>query len=182
MKNLRLFSDLESRPTARFFSDFDREFDKLFNLYTPRKMNSEDWERLEGNFTPTFDLLDRDSHYVMSFDVPGVKKGDVKVEVNDGILTVEGERKFEHREGDYVERRSGHFKRMVRLPDGVEYDDVEANFEDGVLSVAIPKAEKSRPKKITISEGKKTGVWSRLLGLGQTSKEASTERDNIEAG
>lgn len=164
MKNLTLFNSLDRRP-SNFFTDFDRDFDRLFDFYSPG--------RLERSFTPSFDLLDKESHYVMSFDIPGVKKEDVKIEVNDGVLSVEGERKFEHSEGDYVERRSGHFKRMVKLPEGVEEENVEARFEDGVLSIAFPKAQKSHPKKIAIKDGEKTGVWSRLLGTGQTEKQAS---------
>lgn len=172
MKNLTLFNNLDRRP-GRVFSDFDRDFERLFDFYSPSRIENDKRVGLAGSFAPSFDLLDKESHYVMSFDIPGVKKDDVKIEVNDGVLSVEGERKFEHREGDYVERRSGHFKRMVQLPDGVEEENVEARFEDGVLSIALPKSKKTHPKTIAIKEGEKSGVWSRLLGSGQSNEKSS---------
>lgn len=169
MKNLTLFNHLDRRP-GRVFSDFDRDFERLFDLYSPSRIENDSRVGLERSFAPSFDLLDKESHYVMSFDIPGVKQEDVNIEVSDGILSVEGERKFEHREGDYVERKTGQFKRMVQLPEGVEEDNVEAHFENGVLSVALPKAQKTQPKKVTIKQGDKSGVWSRLLGSSPKEK------------
>lgn len=178
MKNLTLFNSLNRHP-SRFFTDFDRDLERLFDLYSPSRFDTDQQSVFDESFSPSLDMLDKDSHYLMSLDIPGVKKGDIKIEVNDGVLSIEGERKFERKEGDYLERRSGHFKRMVKLPEGVEEDSVQAHFEDGVLSIAVPKAEKSRPKEISIQDGKRNGVWSRLLGLGQTSKEHEQEGEAI---
>ncbi|EEB99176.1 hypothetical protein MPER_01195, partial [Moniliophthora perniciosa FA553] len=91
-----------------------------------------------------------------TFELPGLKKGDVQIDVHDGRLTISGESKIseEHERDGYAvrERRYGKFSRTLRLPQGVKEEEIKASLENGVLSVIFPKAAKEdAPKRITIS-------------------------------
>lgn len=87
-------------------------------------------------------------------ELPGVRPDDVNVTLENGILTISGEKKFqqEQSEGDYrlFERRYGRFERAFRLPQNVIQDDVRATYQDGVLTVRLPKTEESKPRRIQI--------------------------------
>jgi HSP20 family protein len=89
--------------------------------------------------------------------LPGVSEGDVKIELDENVLTISGERKSAHKEtkeGYYrVERAYGSFSRTLTLPEGVDADSISANFDRGVLEVQIPKPEQRKPRKVEISVG-----------------------------
>ena len=120
------------------------------------------------SYTPACDIEELDTHYVVSFDLPGVKKEDVKIELRDGNqLVVSGERKSEHQDDEAnrisVERYSGSFMRVFTLPTSVDSEKIETNYENGVLQIGIPKTDAAKPKQIEIKEGKGRLV-NRLLG------------------
>ena len=106
---------------------------------------------------PAMDLVEEGEEYVLRADLPGLSEDDVKIELDDNVLTVSGERKFEHeqRQGSYyrVERASGSFRRSLTLPDGVDPEAVKATFERGVLEVHVPKPEQRKPRKVAITVG-----------------------------
>jgi HSP20 family protein len=106
---------------------------------------------------PAMDLVETDEDFVLRADLPGLAEGDVNVELEDNVLTISGERKSEHEEkneGYYrVERASGAFSRSLTLPEGVNADSIEAQFDKGVLEVRIPKPEERKPRKVAISVG-----------------------------
>jgi HSP20 family protein len=91
---------------------------------------------------------------VVTVEVPGVKADDLDITLEDGLLTIQGERQFtsESSEQQYhrVERRYGSFRRSITLPSQVKADAIEASFDNGVLEVVVPKAEEAKPKKITV--------------------------------
>ena len=93
-------------------------------------------------WTLAIDLVERDDRYVLRADVPGIKPEDVRIEVDDDVLTVsaEHEESEEERQDSYVrrERRHGSFTRSITLPKGVGADDIEATCKDGVLEVSFP--------------------------------------------
>ena len=124
-------------------------------------------------FTPRADLEETKTHYLVTMDLPGVSKDDVKIELHQNTLIVSGEKKSETKKSEegyrYVERRSGSFRRTFTLPDTVDAKGVEANCHDGVLEIAIPKSEKAQPQQIKINEGK-SGVFSKLLGTDNKNK------------
>jgi HSP20 family protein len=103
------------------------------------------------------DLVETAEHLVLRADLPGLDRDDVSIEVKDGTLTVSGERKAEHEEkseGFYrVERAHGAFARSLTLPRGVDADAIDADFEQGVLEVRIPKPAESKPHRIAIGNG-----------------------------
>lgn len=109
-----------------------------------------------GDWSPPMDISEDDDEYTITADLPEVKKDQVKVTLDDGLLTIRGERehKEEKRKKKYhrVERSYGKYVRSFRLPDEVESDKIDANFEDGVLTVHLPKGEeaKTREKEIAI--------------------------------
>jgi HSP20 family protein len=103
-------------------------------------------------FTPAADVLETEDAYLVEVELPGVKKGDVTVEVSGQRLVVRGERRAEERKG-ILRRRgrvTGTFAYEVDFPGEVDVDHVEAELSDGVLSVRVPKAGKERPRTITV--------------------------------
>lgn len=138
-----------------------RAIDRLFYDLMSNEMGSaQQW-----SFSPACDVEETDSHYLVSFDLPGVRKEDVKIELKENQLMVSGERKSDKRDNagrHIVERFHGSFQRLFTLPSTVDTDKVEAGYQDGVLRIAIPKAEAAKPRQIKISDGK-TGFFGKLL-------------------
>lgn len=107
-----------------------------------------------GNWAPAVDLREEENHYLLQADMPGMKKDEIEVNVENNVLTIRGERRFEaevkketyHR----IERAYGKFTRSFTLPSRVQADAIKATYKDGILEVLIPKAEESKPKKISI--------------------------------
>jgi HSP20 family protein len=127
-----------------FSQDFDRLFGSLFD-------NS---ARQVQRWVPAMDLVEADDHFVLKADLPGLAEDDVAIEVQDNVLTVSGSREAEHErkeKGWYrLERSYGSFSRSITLPDGVDAEKVEANFDRGVLEIRIPKPEERKPRRISI--------------------------------
>jgi HSP20 family protein len=134
-----------ARRLETFQSDIDRVFDAFFGA---RPANG------AGQWVPAMDLAETDDHLVLKADLPGLDKDDVEIEVSDGVLTISGERKTEHteREDGYhrVERAYGSFSRSLSLPDGIDAEQVKADFDKGVLEVRIPKPAERRPHRVQI--------------------------------
>ena len=122
--------------------------------------------RTSTSFMPTCDIEDTESHYLMSFDLPGIKKEDIHIELRDSQLVVWGERKEEQeerRKNRYRSERSyGSFSRTFALPPGVKSEQIESHFQDGVLRLAVPKIQASHGTQIKIGEGK-SSFWDRML-------------------
>ena len=113
-------------------------------------------------WVPAMDLVETDDHFVLRADLPGLGEGDVNIEVNDNVLTVSGERKYEHeakKDGFYrLERGTGQFTRSLTLPEGIDADAIAASFDKGVLEVRVPKPEQRKPRRVEISVGSGTGA------------------------
>jgi HSP20 family protein len=112
------------------------------------------WGERETGWAPAVDMIDRKDEIVLRADLPGLAEKDIEVTVQDGSLTIRGERKEEKEEKkeDYYccERRYGLFARTLPLPAGVEADKVKATFKNGVLEVSMPKAKEAKGKKIEV--------------------------------
>jgi HSP20 family protein len=135
-----------SRELDPFRSDIDRVFDAFFGA-RPGNGGARRW-------TPAMDLVETDEHLVLKADLPGLEKDDVNIEIKDDVLTISGERKAHHeeRKDGYhrVERAYGGFSRSLSLPQGVDADKVQADFDKGVLEVRIPKPAERRPHRVQI--------------------------------
>jgi HSP20 family protein len=107
-----------------------------------------------ADWTPSVDISETESEYQIKAEIPDVKKEDVKVTVEDGVLTIQGERKQEKEEKGKkfhrIERSYGSFVRTFSLPDVIEEEKVKAEFKDGVLNLHLPKSEKAKPKAIEV--------------------------------
>ena len=105
-------------------------------------------------WAPLVDITEDDKEYLIKVELPEIKKEDVKVTVENGTLTISGERKFEKEEKDKkyhrVERAYGSFVRSFALPEGTDGSKVSADYKDGVLKVHLPKSEQVRPKSIEV--------------------------------
>jgi len=116
--------------------------------------------RTEKSWIPNADVWETESEVVYAFDLPGIPEDKISVELDDGALTVGGEREREAKvEGERYyrfERRFGSFTRTVGLPQGVTENDVTAKYENGVLEVHVRKPEQPKPRKIEIGVGPKT--------------------------
>lgn len=142
------------RPSTQPISNLRREMDRIFNELIPFNWRLEEPEMGISSWTPRTDMMENDDEYVIQVDLPGMAKDHIDINVHDNMLTIEGERHEESREegSGYLrsERSFGAFKRSFSLPSHVVGDKVKASFKNGVLTVHLPKAEKSKRKKVTI--------------------------------
>ena len=110
-----------------------------------------------AEWAPVVDVQETDKEYLVKAELPEVKKEDVKVTINDGVLSIEGERRLEKEEKNKKfhrqERSYGKFVRSFDLPADADHEKIAADFKDGVLSVHIAKAETAKPKSIEVKVG-----------------------------
>lgn len=110
-----------------------------------------------ADWVPSVDISETDTEYLIKAELPEVKKEDVKVTLQDGVLTIQGERKQEKEEKGKkfhrVERSYGSFVRSFTLPDYVDDAKVKAEFKEGILNLHLPKSEKAKPKAIEVRVG-----------------------------
>ena len=113
----------------------------------------------QESWLPAVDVFDTKDAVVLKAELAGMDPDDIEIEVEDNVLTIKGERTLEDKvdEERYyrVERRFGSFQRSLALPQGVKADDIQAGYEDGILTVRVPKAEEEKPQRIEI-KAKKT--------------------------
>lgn len=110
-------------------------------------------------FVPATDVTVSDGDLVLTMDVPGLSDQDLSIELQDGYLTVRGERRQLQAEGAHLahrERTFGRFERRVKVPDGIEPDAITASLTDGVLSLIVPKPDRMKPKAISIATSGET--------------------------
>jgi len=134
------------------------EMNQLFTRAFGQERPSQGGERGGGRaWAPALDISERKDAYVVTVEVPGIKPEELDITLEDGLLTIQGERRFSQESSDQqwhrVERRYGSFRRSITLPSQVQADSIEASFENGVLEVVVPKAEEAKPKKITVRPG-----------------------------
>ena len=131
-------------------SDVSRVFDTFFGTRSGNGVATRRW-------VPAMDLVEEDEHLVVRADLPGLTEEDVNIEVKDGVLTVSGERRAEEKteEKGYhrVERAYGSFSRSLSIPEGIDPEQVSAEFDNGVLEVRIPKPEERKPHRVQIGKG-----------------------------
>jgi HSP20 family protein len=132
--------------------------EKAMNLTNYKPQTPDVFDQIFSNdvFTwqPAIDVIEEKDRFTLRADLPGIKKEDIKVSVEDGVLTIEGERKTEKEEQGKqlhrIERMYGRFVRVLNLGNAVEYNKIDAFYKDGVLEVTVPKSEAAKPKLIDI--------------------------------
>ena len=134
------------------FEDFSREMDNVFGQFF--KGEGDGKSSLAARWLPRLNLSETDEAFELSFDLPGLNPDDVNVELREGALWITGKRQAESedegKKWHRVERMYGEFRRVVRLGDDVDPENIEAEYTDGVLHVSVSKLAKAQPKKIEI--------------------------------
>lgn len=172
-----------------------REIDRLFD---------DTFMRDGFNWSPAVDIKETDSEISVDLELPGIKPEDVEITADNGVLTVRGEKKSERKEGEdnryhVLERTYGSFLRTFQLPQGIDEDQINAEFQHGILSVRIPKTALPQPKRIqiagatqqksqaTVGSGNVSNQQNSHNSAGRTSGQKSTttsqrERENEKVG
>ncbi|GAB6067423.1 Hsp20/alpha crystallin family protein [Methylothermus subterraneus] len=132
----------------RLERDMERSLESMRRLFRPEE------ETAAAVWAPAVDIKEEANRYVVQADLPGVKPEDIEVTLQNGVLTIKGERQTEAKEEkeNYrrVERFYGSFFRRFTLPESVDEEKIEANYDKGVLTVSIPKKPEVQPKKISV--------------------------------
>ena len=128
------------------FNDVDNAFDDFFNrnLFQPN----------DTQISPRINVDENDNAWTISAELPGVDKNDVKVNYQDNVLTISGEKKFEKEDKNKnyhrVERSYGKFSRSLNINSVILADKIDASYKDGILNITLPKAEEAKPKLIDV--------------------------------
>ena len=137
-------------------------WDELFNMRnTFDRMLSGSETQVGTGWCPAVDVHETKDELVLQAELPGLTKDDVELSIENGVLSVSGEKKQERQEGeegsDYhlVERRYGRFERRFSLPRSVDPEKVKADFSNGMLNITLPKAEAAKPRRIPIKSNAK---------------------------
>lgn len=159
--------------TSDLFDEMDK-FAEDFNSWAVRGIYD------ERTFMPSSEVSETEDHYLMSLDVPGMKKEEIKIELSNNILTVSGERKREtvadkKEKFQRYEKHYGFFKRSFNVPQLADSSQIEARYENGVLELYLPKLSEAKPRQIEIKSGK-TGFIEKLLG---SKNDNSTEEEKV---
>lgn len=113
-----------------------------------------------GTFVPPVDIYEDEQNLVLKLEIPGVNEEDLQVSLENNLLTVKGERKFEKEENEEnfhrIERRFGTFTRTFRMPNTVDSDYTSASYDKGILKIALAKRAEAKPKQIKIGAGQQT--------------------------
>lgn len=135
----------------RTLRDLQSEVDDIFDRFFNRERGE---ERTTAVWSPQTDLTETDGAYRIRLDLPGMKKDDIVINLQNNTLTVRGERKSdrtnETEEYVRVERAFGTFHRTFALPDTVDAENIEATYDDGVLTISVPKTEENTRRQIEI--------------------------------
>jgi len=136
-----MLSDTTLARPARFTSWLDDIFDEAFNV-------------TGGTFVPELNVWETDKEFEITVALPGMNKEDIDINMENGTLTISGERKAEHEENGrryhHVESRFGRFTRTLPLPDIIDEENIKAQYENGVLSITIPKLKEKAGRKISV--------------------------------
>jgi HSP20 family protein len=134
------------------FDRIRREMDRLWDSFLEGRPTRRAGDG--GEWLPSIDVSETKSDLVIKAELPGMDAKDIDISMNNGFLTIKGEKKHEREEKDenyhLVERSYGSFTRSVRLPREVQSDKITASFKNGVLRVTLPKSEEAKKKEIKI--------------------------------
>jgi HSP20 family protein len=137
----------------RLFPEFNRAMEEPLTMFRPQLPMDENYWPMKP-WTPACDIFETDKELVLKFELPEIKKDEVKVTIENNVLTLRGERKFEeetNRENYHrVERHYGEFVRSFNVPMYVDATKIRAEYKHGLLTVTLPKREEARTKQIEV--------------------------------
>lgn len=170
---------------ANMFASLRRDMDRLFD---------EAWSGQGGlrsrGWLPPVDIQETENEIRVEVEVPGLRSEDLEVTVENGVLTISGEKRYERKEGDedrgqlVVERQYGRFTRSFTLPTQVDSEGVAAECSDGVLTLTLPKRSEARPKRIQVNAREGQGTRGQVGGgsAGRAAGGRQSERGEIGSG
>jgi len=140
------------------FREFSTLQDRMNSLFRQNYGTEGREESLTtSSFAPAVDVYEDEHQVTLKIEVPGVDEKDIDVRIENNVLTVHGERKFEKEEKEEnfrrVERRYGSFTRTFTLPNTVDSENVQASYDKGILKIALPKKSEAKPKQIKVNVG-----------------------------
>ena len=144
--------ELSAWPSFDRWIDLRDEMSSLFDL--PTMGNLVRQAQLFSGWTPPLDLYQDNDNVIAMIELPGMRKEDIDISLQDGVLTIAGERQSslgEEKNAERTERFSGKFRRSITLPSRVDAGKVSASYKDGILTVTLPKAEEAKPKKVEVT-------------------------------
>lgn len=139
-------------PSLNRWANLRDDLDTLLEL--PFWAGTGRQSQLFSGWTPALDLYQNNDNIVAVVELPGMRKEDIEISLQDGMLTISGERKEENGQENgatRTERFTGKFRRSITLPTRVDANKVTATYKDGILTVTLPKAEEAKPKQIQIN-------------------------------
>lgn len=149
-------SQVRWNPFREIEELFDR-YNRVFALPTAGQVPGNGASRevlARPDWLPAVDIIEKPAEYRLKVELPEVRKEDVKVSLNNGVLTIAGERKLESEDGDAqhrrIERVYGSFSRSFTLPEEADEKGIDAAYKDGVLTLTIPKVPKAEPRAIEV--------------------------------
>jgi HSP20 family protein len=148
---------MNTRELGELQHHLEHHFATMSSRAPVRAPNGKQEALTVAEWAPLVDIVEDDKQYLIKAELPEVMKADVKVTVQDDVLTITGERIFEKeangRKYHRVERAYGRFSRSFTVPEDADGNDVVAEYKDGVLKVHLPKSEKAKPKTIEVKIG-----------------------------
>jgi len=141
-------------PRTRNFRTLDQAMNDLWRANWAQRPAEYDSDTARPVFRPAMDVVETENGFTVRIDLPGIAPDNVTVEFEDGLLTISGELADTVEQEDaryhYRERRSGAFKRVLRLNDKLDVDNIQAAFDNGVLVLDVPKRPETQPKRIAV--------------------------------
>jgi len=135
--------------------DIMNRYQRLMRHTLPQLDLEPETDLAKADWHPRADIAETEKAFIVKVELPEVEKKDIDISVNQGLLTIRGERKREKEEKSKrfhrIERSFGSFSRSFRFPNDIEEDKIEANFKDGVLQITLPKSAKAKQKQISIN-------------------------------
>jgi HSP20 family protein len=162
---------LATAPVFSLRREIDRLFEDTFGGNGPQG----------GSWTPAVNVREDDKDLTFQVELPGIKPEQVDITVDNGVLTIRGERQETRSETDdkaryhIVERSYGAFSRSFQLPKGLDESKIEAEFQDGVLNIHIPKSALPQPKRVQIQTGSQSAVQTGSQPAVQTGSKAPSQ-------
>jgi len=156
------FTGLRTKPEQRAIRTRDYEngiFDDLFGDFLSSLPSTSLYSSSDLDISPRVDISENDNSYLLEAELPGLKENEIDVKIDNNILTIKGrkEKVSEEKNKNYYlkERYSGSFQRSISLPNNIDEEGIDANFENGILRIEIPKKNQKTVKKIEIGSQKK---------------------------
>jgi HSP20 family protein len=144
--------ELSTWPSLDRWANLRDEINSMFDMSFGSNLGRR--TQLFSGWTPALDLYQNNDNVVAVVELPGMRKEDIEISLQNGTLTISGERKSETTDGEKAERTervTGKFRRSVTLPTRVDVEKINASYKDGVLTVTLPKAEEAKPRQIQVN-------------------------------